>query len=280
MTIDRTILDGLANLALAGGREILAVYETDFAVTAKGDDSPVTEADRRAEKVILAGLAELLPGVPVVAEEEVSEGRIPGALGDRFVLVDPLDGTREFVSRNGEFTVNIGIIEKGVPVAGAVYVPALGQLYLGALGHGASVAEVEHGRMGRPQPITVRPASPDGIAAVASRSHAGPETETLLGRLGVTNRVSAGSSLKFCRVAEGAADLYPRLGRTMEWDTAAGDAVLRAAGGSVVTLQGHPLTYGKRGRATDKDFANPWFLAYGSIDPDRLIEAAKVEADR
>jgi 3'(2'),5'-bisphosphate nucleotidase len=279
MTIERTILDGLANLALAGGREILAVYETDFAVTAKGDDSPVTEADRRAEKVILAGLAELLPGVPVVAEEEVSEGRIPGALGDRFVLVDPLDGTREFVSRNGEFTVNIGIIEKGVPVAGAVYVPALGQLYLGALGHGASVAEVEHGRMGRPQKIAVRPSSADGISAVASRSHAGPETETLLARLGVTNRVSAGSSLKFCRVAEGAADLYPRLGRTMEWDTAAGDAVLRAAGGSVVTLQGHPLPYGKRGRATDKDFANPWFLAYGSIDADRLIQAAKVEAN-
>lgn len=274
MTIDRALLDGLARAAVAGGVEVLAVYRTDFAVDAKGDASPVTEADRRAEAVILARLAELMPGVPVVAEEEASEGRLPADLGRRFVLVDPLDGTKEFVSRNGEFTVNIGVIEDGVPVAGAVLVPAQGRLYVGARGLGAYAAEVEGETIGPWRPIAVRRAAEDGLSVMASRSHAGPETEALLARLSVASRVSAGSSLKFCRIAEGAADFYPRLGRTMEWDTAASDAVLRAAGGSVVTLDGAPLVYGKRQQPHDADFANPWFLACGGIDLAAVVAAA------
>lgn len=278
MIIDRALLDGLAAAALAGGREVLAVYASDFAVDAKGDESPVTEADRRAEAVILDHLARVLPGVPVVAEEEASEGRLPAELGDVFVLVDPLDGTKEFVSRNGEFTVNIGVVRDGRPVAGAVLVPAQDRIYLGAEGIGAFAGPVEGGRVVSLAPIAVRRADPSALAVMASRSHAGPETEALLARLGVASRISAGSSLKFCRVAEGAADLYPRLGRTMEWDTAASDAVLRAAGGSVVTLDGHPLAYGKRRQAHDSDFANPWFLALGGLDAGPVVAAAKPSA--
>lgn len=274
MQIDRDLLDGLARAALAGGREVLAVYATDFAVDAKGDASPVTEADRRAEAVILDELARLLPGVPVVAEEAASDGKLPADLGRVFVLVDPLDGTKEFVSRNGEFTVNIGIIEDGVPVAGAVLVPAQGRLYVGGRGIGAFTAPVDNGVAGAWTPIRVRTAGADGLAVMASRSHAGPETEALLARLAVASRISAGSSLKFCRIAEGAADFYPRLGRTMEWDTAASDAVLRAAGGSVVTLDGRPLAYGKRLQAHDTDFANPWFMACGEIDIPAVVAAA------
>ncbi|MEJ1160362.1 3'(2'),5'-bisphosphate nucleotidase CysQ [Prosthecomicrobium sp. N25] len=274
MTIDRALLDGLARAAVAGGQEVLAVYGTDFAVAAKGDESPVTEADRRAEVVILEHLATLLPGMPVVAEEQASEGRLPADLGRRFVLVDPLDGTKEFISRNGEFTVNIGIVEDGVPVAGAVLLPALGQIYLGARGLGAFAGEVDGESIGTLRPIAVRKPGAGGLVVMASRSHAGPETEALLARLSVAQRISAGSSLKFCRIAEGSADLYPRLGRTMEWDTAASDAVLRAAGGSVVTLDGTPLAYGKRRQAEDSDFANPWFLAAGAIDLGAVVAAA------
>lgn len=274
MTIDRALLDGLARAAVAGGTEVLAVYRTEFAVDAKGDASPVTEADRRAEAVILAQLADLMPGVPVVAEEEASEGRLPSDLGRRFVLVDPLDGTKEFISRNGEFTVNIGVIDDGEPVAGAVLVPAQGRLYVGARGLGAFAADVDGETIGPWRPVSVRQ-SGDGLSVMASRSHAGPETEALLAKLPVASRVSAGSSLKFCRIAEGAADFYPRLGRTMEWDTAASDAVLRAAGGAVVTLDGAPLRYGKRNQPHDADFANPWFLACGGIDVAAVVMAAR-----
>jgi 3'(2'), 5'-bisphosphate nucleotidase len=275
MTFDRALLDGLARAAVAGGREVLAVYATDFAVDAKGDQSPVTEADRRAEAVILEHLARLLPDMPVVAEEEASEGRLPENLGRRFVLVDPLDGTKEFISRNGEFTVNIGIIEDGRPVAGAVLVPAQGRIYVGAQGLGAFAGPVEGETIGTLTPIAVRRPGAEGLVVMASRSHAGPETEAMLARLPVASRISAGSSLKFCRLAEGAADLYPRLGRTMEWDTAASDAVLRAAGGAVVTLDGTALAYGKRRQAHDSDFANPWFLAAGGIDLAPVVAAAR-----
>jgi 3'(2'),5'-bisphosphate nucleotidase len=264
MTLDRSLLDALVETTLAAGRVVMDVYAGDFAVATKGDASPVTAADERAETVILADLARLIPGVAVVAEEEAAAGRLPANLGERFVLVDPLDGTKEFVSRNGEFTVNIAVVEDGRPIAGVVLAPALGEIFVGTVGDGA-----RHGRIGGDgrvvwRDITVRTPPAEGLVVLASRSHAGPETEDLLSRLPVAQRVSAGSSLKFCRVAAGEADLYPRLGRTMEWDTAAGDAVLRAAGGAVVGHDGRAFVYGKRNQTSDVDFANPWFLAGGT----------------
>lgn len=248
----------LADLALAAGRAILDIYGTDFAVERKADASPVTQADAAAERIILEGLAREHPGIPVVAEEAVAAGHSPRT-GRRFFLVDPLDGTREFVSRNGEFTVNIALIEDGAPVAGVVYAPSLGVLYAGEVGAGAERCTVEDDRMGTPRPIAARPAPQTGLVALGSRSHGTPETEAFLRRFPVADFAAAGSSLKFCLLAEGRADLYPRLGPTMEWDTAAGDAVLRAAGGMVVGMDGVPLTYG-----TGRDgHRNPWFVAVG-----------------
>ena len=264
MIRDSRLLDALADTAIAAGRVILDVYGCDFAVSHKSDASPVTQADERAEAVILADLARLLPGVPVVAEEQVSSGRIPGDLGDLFVLVDPLDGTREFVARNGEFTVNIALVEKGRPVAGIVVAPALREIHVGLVGSGAWAGRIEADGRIRRLPIAVRAAPDEGLTVVASRSHAGAETEALLARLPVARRISVGSSLKFCRVACGEADLYPRLGRTMEWDTAAGEAVLVAAGGIVAGLDGRALAYGRRSWDGAEAFANPWFLAAGS----------------
>ncbi len=241
---------------LAAGAEILRIYATEFKVDAKGDASPVTEADRAAEAIILESLKHLAPGIPVVAEEEAAAGRIPD-VGGRFFLVDPLDGTKEFISRNGEFTVNIALIEDGEPIQGAVYAPALGKLYWGARGEGAFMAEVKDGEIGPARPIRVRTPPQGGIAAVGSRSHGSEETQDYLKAFAVAEFKGAGSSLKFCLVAEGVADIYPRLGPTMEWDTAAGDAVLRAAGGRVETLDRTPLAYGKHG------FRNPYFVAFG-----------------
>ncbi|MYZ49877.1 3'(2'),5'-bisphosphate nucleotidase CysQ [Propylenella binzhouense] len=256
------LLKTLVEAALAGGREVLAVYATEFDVELKGDKSPVSEADRRAEAVIEPLLRAAFPDIPVVAEEAVSEGRVP-AIGRRFFLVDPLDGTKEFIKRNGEFTVNIGLIEGGRPVAGVVLAPALGRIYAGA-GDSAWTAKVDAGstRVEDAEPLRAREV--DGApVAVASRSHSTPETEAALDKVGAAERRSIGSSLKFCLVAESAADFYPRFGPTMEWDTAAGDAVLRAAGGAVVTLDGRPLGYGKLKVAGMRDFENPFFIATG-----------------
>ncbi len=249
-------------IMLAAGAEILRIYATDFAVTDKSDTSPVTEADQRAEAIILENLKRLAPDIPIVAEEEAAAGRVP-ATTTRFFLVDPLDGTKEFISRNGEFTVNIALIENGEPVRGAVYAPALGKIYWGARGEGAYMADVTDGRFGEGRPIRVRPAPAEGLSAVGSRSHGGEETQTYLKAFTVKDFVAAGSSLKLCLLAEGKADLYPRMGRTMEWDIAAGDAILRAAGGRVETLDGAPLRYGKRNQGNDSDFANPHFVAFG-----------------
>ncbi|MFG1463049.1 3'(2'),5'-bisphosphate nucleotidase CysQ [Xanthobacter sp. DSM 24535] len=258
------LVSGLISLTLRAGRVILDIYGTDFVVSQKADASAVTAADRDAETLILRGLADLCPDIPVVAEEEAAEGRIPEA-GDRFFLVDPLDGTKEFVSRNGEFTVNIALIEHSVPILGVVYAPALGVLYAGAAGHGAWKAQVADDRIGPIAPIHVRKA-PARLAAIGSRSHGSEEASGWLDQFPVDSFVTAGSSLKFCLVAEGHADLYPRLGRTMEWDTAAGDAVLRAAGGIVTTLDGLPLTYGRCIQEGEAPFANPHFVAYGDCD--------------
>lgn len=249
-------LEVLTPLMRQAGEVVMAVYASDFAVARKGDASPVTEADEQAEALILTGLRQLAPEVPVVAEEAAAAGDIP-KVSDRFFLVDPLDGTREFVSRNGEFTVNIALIEHGVPVLGLVYAPAVGRLYTGALGLGAWL-DAAAGR----RPIRCRAVPPEGLTVVASRSH-GDEAalDAYLAGRRVASRTNAGSSLKLCLLAAGEADLYPRFGRTMEWDIAAGDAVLRAAGGGVRRLDdGQPLGYGKPG------FENPHFVATGVTD--------------
>jgi len=260
------MLDDLVGVAIEAGASILGVYaRDDFAQRAKVDGSPVTEADAAAEAIILARLAVIAPDVPVVAEEACSEGRMP-ATDRRFFLVDPLDGTKEFLNRNGDFTVNIALIEDGRPVLGVVYAPAHGEIYAGREGAGAQRAEVTDGAVGAWRTISVRP-PPRALDVVASRSHLSEETRDFCARFPMAEMVSAGSSLKFCRVAAGDADLYPRLGRTMEWDTAAGDAVVRAAGGAVRTMDGRPLAYGKRDQAEDADFANPWFVASGPFDP-------------
>lgn len=256
-----TVARRLSILAHRAGAAIMRVYEGEIAVEVKDDRSPVTEADRIAEDIILDGLASILPGVPVIAEESVAEGGLP-EVGDTFVLVDPLDGTREFISRNGEFTVNIALVASGAPVAGVVYAPAVSRLFWGAEGAGSFHSPLGHGadpHAARFEPITVRPVPDGGLTVVASRSHRDAATEAYLATVNVRELRAAGSSLKFCVIAAGEADLYPRFGRTMEWDTAAGQAVLVHAGGSVVTEDGAQLVYGKR----ERGFDNPAFIARG-----------------
>ena len=249
----------LVQTALEAGAEIEAIYGAGCATEVKEDGSPVTEADRRAEAIILARLAAAYPDIPVLAEEEACAGRIPD-IGRLFFCVDPLDGTKGFVERTGEFTVNIALIENGAPVAGVVYAPDHHALFYGAQGDGAW-----RQREGSPlQPIRVRPRPESGIVAVGSRNHRGPETDAWIDRMGIAEFVPAGSSLKFCTIAEGMADVYPRYGPTMEWDTAAGQAVLEAAGGQVLVLNGEaelgPLRYGK----AVAGFRNPDFIAWGA----------------
>jgi len=247
-----SIVDDLLPMARAAGDQILEVYGEAFEVRRKQDASPVTEADERAEALILAGLDDLSPRMPIVSEEAYAAGVAP-EIGPAFWLVDPLDGTKEFISRNGEFTVNIALIEDGLPVLGVVYAPAVDRLYYGRRGEGAYL--IEHNQTRR---IHCRRPPEAGVTVVSSRSHGDPAAleHYLSGRAVVASR-QAGSSLKFCLLAAGEADLYPRFGRTMEWDTAAGHAVLSAAGGRVTTLDGAALRYGKPG------FENPHFIAMG-----------------
>jgi 3'(2'), 5'-bisphosphate nucleotidase len=251
--LDR-LLPEIVALADRAGAVILEHYHGEVAVRAKADASPVTAADEAAEAVILARLAELTPDIPVVAEETVASGHVPDVDDGPFWLVDPLDGTKEFLSRNGEFTVNIALIEGRVPILGVVLAPARARAWWGAHGKGASARDGE----GKTRAIAVRQAPAAGLVAIASRSHRDAETEAFLDRAGVAECISAGSSLKFCLVAEGQADLYPRFGRTMEWDVAAGHAVLTAAGGRVTTKDGAPFLYRKPG------FENPAFIARGA----------------
>lgn len=256
--------DTLARIALAAGQEIMRIYRTDFSVERKLDNSVLTEADERAEAIILKGLAEAEPELQVIAEESVAGGHVPEH-GNRFALVDPLDGTKEFVDRNGEFTVNIAIIEHGRPVMGVVYAPALQRLFVAESPSFAWQAKAapDGPPPAKRQPLTVRPAPAEGLTAVASKSHRSPETDAWLEKYPIAELAGAGSALKFCLVAAGEADVYPRLGRTMEWDTAAGQAVVEAAGGRVLTLDGAPLLYGKRARGYD----NPHFVVYGDVTP-------------
>lgn len=248
----KRLLKQAIEAARAAAAEILAVYATDFSVRDKPDASPVTEADERAEACIRSALAAATPDIPVVSEEAAARGVVPD-VSACFWLVDPLDGTREFVKRNGEFTVNIALVEDGEPKLGVVLAPALKRIFAGGRGIGA-FAEDE----GRRKPIACRRAPTEGLAVVSSRSHGdrGALEAFLAGRK-VASLTPAGSSLKFCLIAAGAADLYPRLGKTMEWDTAAGHAVLAAAGGRVAQLDGAELRYGK------PRFANPHFVAMG-----------------
>lgn len=256
----KAIAEQLATIALAAGDVILDIYHSEFTVRSKDDRSPVTNADEAAERVILSELAKLTPEIPIIAEESVASDGIPENVGKRFWLVDPLDGTKEFISKNGEFTVNIALIEDGVPTTGVVYAPARGRLFVGTA-DGATCQNMDQaGVWGESRPITVRRASDAGLIVVASRSHRDAQTDDYLEQFEVRELISAGSSLKFCLIAAGEADLYPRLGRTMEWDTAAGDAVLRAAGGTVDTLDGQPLIYGKA-----PVYDNPFFVAKGRL---------------
>jgi 3'(2'), 5'-bisphosphate nucleotidase len=252
------LLDELADAAREAGEAILAVVRRGFEVEAKQDTSPVTEADRAAELIILAALARAAPGVPVIAEEEVAAGRIP-AHGELYFLVDPLDGTKEFVRGGDDYTVNIGLIEGSKPRIGVVYAPATGRLHAGIVGSGAWLDE-GHGR----QVIRTRSRGVE-TTAVASKSHLNQATvDYLEAAVGACGYVSVGSSLKFCIVAEGRADIYPRAAPTSEWDTAAGHAVLLAAGGLVDGPDGAPLRYGKRA------FLNRAFVATAGWKPPRL----------
>ncbi len=256
--------EALLPLARQAGEAVMQIYASDFAVRGKADASPVTAADELAEAIILAGLATIAPGIAVVAEEQVAAGHMPD-VGDCFWLVDPLDGTREFVNRNGEFTVNIALIEHGQPVLGVVLVPVTGRLYAGAQGLGA----FEVGEQGRVA-ISTRAIPAAGLTVLASRSHGdAPALDAWLAAQRARGQAiagvhSAGSSLKLCLLAAGQADAYPRFGRTMEWDIAAGHAVLAAAGGQVCDLDGSILRYGKPG------FENPHFVAWGRCGAESL----------
>ncbi len=259
------LLEALVGTTLEAGAEIWRHFQGQVEVLTKADLSPVTAADQAAEAIILKALALAAPDVPVVAEEEAAAGRIPDVSG-AFFLVDPLDGTKEFIRKGKDFTVNIGLIEGGVPTLGVVYAPALSRLFAGDVVTGlAWTADVAPGVTDtrKRRPIRVRQHG-ERLCAVASKSHDTPGTEAYLAAIGCTDRVSIGSSLKFALLAAGEADVYPRPAPTMEWDTAAGDAVLRAAGGRVFDLDGAPFTYGK------ERFFNEGFVATATFNAPAL----------
>lgn len=257
--IDPVFLGRLQAAVQQAADVVMAVYGRDFDVAFKDDHSPATEADTQAEAILTAGLKALTPDIPIIAEEAVSAGEAPPKTAPPlFWLVDPLDGTKEFVGRNGEFTVNVGLIQDGEPVFGIVHCPALETVYWGA-GPGTAHMRTRQGV----RSISCRRARKTGAVVIASRRHGdAEETAAFLDRflsgVPIEKHVTAGSSLKFCKIAEGLADVYPRLGPTHEWDTAAAHAVLRAAGGDVRTLEGDPLGYGKAPR-----YKNPFFVACG-----------------
>ncbi|MCL4768469.1 MAG: 3'(2'),5'-bisphosphate nucleotidase CysQ [Hyphomicrobiaceae bacterium] len=265
MTLDHLRLaDQLLGAVLDAGAAIMHHRRGGFSVELKADASPVTIADHEAEEILLEALGRCAPGVPVIAEEASSRGQSP-ALADAFFLVDPLDGTREFVAGGTDFTVNIGLVGGGVPQFGLIYAPALEQLYV-TLGE-AAAAELRIAPDARPagladaRPSPIRTRAPDArrLVAVASRSHRTPENERFVADPRIASCRSIGSSLKFCLVARGEADIYPRFGATSEWDTAAGHAIVLAAGGAVTALDGSALEYGKAGDA----YVNPPFVVWG-----------------
>lgn len=256
MDFDRLVAV-MRRLALDAGDAIMEIYASpDFGVRAKSDASPVTAADEAADALISAGLRAAFPDVVLITEEQADSHALHAST---FLIVDPLDGTKEFVQRRGDFTVNIAYVERGVPIRGVVYAPARGRLfYTDATGRAVEEAgPFARDAVGELRPLAVARPDNDALMVVASKSHRDQATDDYISRYRVRDMTSAGSSLKFCLVATGEADLYPRLGRTMEWDTAAGDAVLRGAGGVVVCFDDHtPLAYGKPG------WANPFFIAH------------------
>ena len=244
-------------LAIEAGDTIMEIYGADdFDVKTKSDESPVTVADEAADALISDGLREAFPDLMLVTEEQAASH---SQTGETFLIVDPLDGTKEFINRRGDFTVNIALVEDGVPTRGVVYAPARQRMFY-TQADGRTVEETgpfDAGRPGEVQVISVRTPDNDALMVVASKSHRDQATDDYIAQYSVRDMTSAGSSLKFCLVATGEADLYPRLGRTMEWDTAAGHAVLAGAGGQVVRFDDHtPLRYGKDG------FENPYFIAF------------------
>ena len=253
----QTLIPTLRRLALEAGDRIMEIYDSpDFDVRAKSDDTPVTAADEAADALISAGLRAAFPDVTLITEEQADSHALTAST---FLIVDPLDGTKEFVQRRGDFTVNIAYVENGVPVRGVVFAPAKGRLFY-TQADGTSVEEMgplHKDIVGDVTPLKVSTPDNAALMVVASKSHRDQATDDYIAKYGVRDMTSAGSSLKFCLVATGEADLYPRLGRTMEWDTAAGDAVLRGAGGHVVRFDDHtPLAYGKNG------WDNPFFIAH------------------
>ena len=254
-----TLLPQVVDIARDAGAAILDIYEQDFDVEHKADDSPLTAADLAAHKVIVAGLAKLEPALPVLSEESAQQPFAERADWERYWLVDPLDGTKEFIKRNGEFTVNIALIENHEPVLGVVHVPVLKKDYFGARGHGAFRQAVG----GEPEAIRVASGDTGKPRVVGSRSHRGELLDAYLERLGDHEMVPMGSSLKFCVVAEGKADVYPRLGLTSEWDTAAAHAVVNCAGGKVLAVNGQPLRYNAK-----EDILNPFFVVIGNTNRD------------
>ena len=255
MTDLAALLEPVLAIAHEAGAAIMDIYQSNFAVELKEDRSPLTAADRAAHQIIVAGLSRLPAGVPVLSEESADTDFANRRAWNRFWLVDPLDGTKEFIKRNGEFTVNIALIDDHRPVLGVVVAPAIDISFFGAVGIGAFRES-----RGQRDPIAVSRPAREPLRVVGSRSHASPDLEAFLDRLGPHELRSMGSSLKICLVAAGDADLYPRLGPTSEWDTAAAEAVLRAAGGSMMDLEGQPLTYNAR-----ESLLNPYFLALGDI---------------
>jgi 3'(2'), 5'-bisphosphate nucleotidase len=256
------LLERVADIARAAGREILEVYASGaVAATAKADQSPLTAADLRSHRLIVERLGGLAPALPVLSEEAAHTPFVERSRWSRYWLVDPLDGTKEFLSRNGQFTVNIALIEGHAPVLGVVHLPVEDSSYLGWPGEGAWRQRGGHA----PEAIRVAERTATPMRVVGSRSHRGDSLDTFLARAGAHELLAIGSSLKFCRVAEGSADVYPRLGPTSEWDTAAAHAVVTAAGGAVSRLDGSPLQYNTRA-----ELLNPHFVAFGPRDRDWL----------
>ena len=260
--------DKIVKAAIDAGVVIMEVYNAAGGIDTdtKKDDSPVTIADQKAEDLILKVLTEVAPGVDVLAEEAVAAGIIPD-VGEQFFLVDPLDGTKEFIKKGNDFMVNIALIQHGRPIMGVVYAPAQDRIWVAEGPATAWEAKVAPGgdlpAVSERNPLKIAKCPDAGVRAVASKSHRTPETDEFLEKFKVSDLVGAGSSLKFCLIASGEADLYPRLGRTMEWDTGAGHAVVLAAGGRVLTMEAVDLTYGKKERGYD----NPYFVVYGDVEP-------------
>jgi 3'(2'), 5'-bisphosphate nucleotidase len=261
-TDQRRLLDAVCEIARAAGRAILEVYGRDFTVSRKSDNSPLTEADRVAHTIIARELAALDAAIPLLSEESAPEDHATRRAWSRYWLVDPLDGTKEFVKRNGEFTVNVALVVDGRAVLGAVYAPVLDRLYFGALTLGAWRKD----GMAAARAIAIRKTAASPLRVVGSRSHPAPELGRYLAGLGPHEITAMGSSLKICLIAEGAADVYPRLGPTSEWDTAAAQAILESAGGRMIDLAGRPLRYNSK-----DDLLNPHFLAFGDQQRDWLV---------